>query len=381
MHFTALIALCLIIGFQGAAPLPRIRHILVEGNIHVPSESILRQISILAGAPYDGGASQSNLLLDLAATHFLGSPFTLALAGVNRLTDLNVASLLPNQKDLIGVFRRREIGAGLSGSYPLTTKAQLGLGFMMKRESIAQEIGGFNPGRQYRVSNRSDLSSIFYYDSARGAGQIPCGYSMALGQAWSGDIFLRTVDSTRAWATWGQFHADPLTRGRNALAFRLQGMGTLPLGSNSLALERRLFPGDELVRGFRRGELTPWSYTSASVSPGLQPAGADTALGFSAEYRIPLSGPWSGAAFLDLGWTGLGSTSTAADEKIVGQTNRLIRMSMGAELRYHVPGLRQPARIIFAWNPLRLDNLIQGIAPQKLADPLKSVHLALGNVF
>ena len=83
-------------------------------------------------------------------------------------------------------------------------------------------------------------------------------------------------------------------------------------------------------------------------------------------------GPVSGAAFLDLGWTSLSRSSLGRPASILERTNHLLRASTGGELRVLIPGLNQPARLIFAWNPLRL---------RSVADPTHSVRFALGNVF
>ncbi len=332
----------------------------------------------------DGGASQSNLLLNLVGSHFLGTPFIVGLAAVHRVTDLNIASLVPNQNDLVGVFRRKETSLGLSGSYPVSTKVQVGLGFLIGRETITNEAIASSAGSATTVMPRTDLTPSFAFDSTGGAGGQSRGYRVALAHTWSGTTFLRTLDSTRELAVFRTFRADPLTQGRNLFALQLQGITALPLGTNGLALERRLFPGDEMVRGFGRGALSPWSYVPGSSSYGLQPAGADTALGISAEYRVPLYGPLSTTAFVDLGWTRLNSLSASevsGGTVILDQTNRLLRMSLGGELRLELPVVHQPARFIFAWNPLRLDTLIDGAKPQKLADPLKAFKFALGNVF
>ena len=52
------------------------------------------------------------------------------------------------------------------------------------------------------------------------------------------------------------------------------------------------------------------------------------------------------------------------------------------ELRVLIPGVRQPARLIFSWNPLRLDvDLREGFKSRRLADRRTSFRFASGGVF
>jgi outer membrane protein assembly factor BamA len=139
----------------------------------------------------------------------------------------------------------------------------------------------------------------------------------------------------------------------------------------------------KIVRGFPRGGMSPWAYQSdPQLAP--RPAGADSVLGFSAEYRIPIHGPLSAAAFVDLGWSSLSAKSAALDtsSRLISTTNRLWRASVGGEFRLQLPVIQQPGRLIFSWNPLRLDKLIGGISsPLRLADPRGSIRFALGDRF
>jgi len=100
-------------------------------------------------------------------------------------------------------------------------------------------------------------------------------------------------------------------------------------------------------------------------------------MGFSTEYRVPLSGPWSGVGFFDLGWSRL---SAGAEGALVRATSGLLRASAGGELRLQLPVIGAPARLIFAWNPLRLDTVIRsGDRALRLADPRAAVRFALGD--
>jgi outer membrane protein assembly complex protein YaeT len=331
----------------------------------------------------DGGAAQRNILLDLVGEHFFGSYFTLALSGFHRFADFNVASIVPGPRDLVKVLRRKTTGLGLSGSYPLTRKIRVGMGFNVARDSIA---GEFAPGE---VPDgpffRSEVIPSFSFDATRGNGPHLRGYRLGAGYGLSGSAFLRSIDSSYQTGEVAAYVRDPVSKGRNSYAFHLQGTAAHPRSGLPLLLERRFYPGDEVARGFLRGGLSPWAATGAGGSATLVPAGADTILGFSAEYRVPIRGPLSGAGFLDLGWTRLDAGRTAQfypGSKLVDATNAVLRASLGGELRLQLPMLRQPARVIFSWNPLRLDAWIKnGGSPLRLVDPVHTIHFALGNIF
>ncbi len=124
--------------------------------------------------------------------------------------------------------------------------------------------------------------------------------------------------------------------------------------------------------------------TDGATGPSdLRVLGADALLGFSTEYRLPLSGPLGGAAFFDLAWTRLNTRngSPIAGVRQLAGTSGVIRASTGGELRLQLPVIRQPARLIFAWNPFRLDALVRGASPFRVADPRGAIRFALGDIF
>lgn len=331
----------------------------------------------------DGGASQSNMILDIVGSRFLGLPCTLGLSVFHRVTNFNVASLVPDTTDLVSILRHRATGMGLAGAYPVTDKIQVGLGAQFERLSLAVDSAAGGSGSANAVQRRMALSPSFVIDSTKGTGPATRGMRVAAVNSWGGTPFLRSVDSTTQSFRFSEYLNDPATNGRNSIAFRLQAAMTRPQNNIPLALDRRFFPGDEIVRGFRRGSMSPWALVAGSPS-STTPVGADTALGFSAEYRVPISGPLSAAAFLDLGWSRLSPRNAGLDPgtSLIEKTNRLLRASVGGELRMQLPVIRQPGRLIFSWNPLRLDTMIQNAgSPLRLADPRGSIRFALGDIF
>jgi outer membrane protein assembly factor BamA len=297
------------------------------------------------------------------------------------VTHFNVASLVPDTTDLVHILRHRAAGMGLTGAYPVTSRMQVGLGAQFERLSLSEEKAA--GGAQDGVQGRTELSPAFLWDSTHGTGPAMRGTRIALAHTWAGTTLLRSIDSTAQSFRFSQSLGDPFSKGRNAIGFHFQAALTRPSGNVPLTLDRRLYPGDEVVRGFPRGGLTPWAGALGAV-PSARPAGADTVLGFSAEYRVPLQGPLSAGAFVDLGWSGISprNVDLGTGVDLIEKTNRILRASVGGEIRLQLPILHQPGRLIFSWNPLRLNSLIQGVSsPLRLADPRGSIRFALGDRF
>lgn len=344
--------------------------------------NLLRMGDILS-LELDGGAAQSNFLLNLATRHFLGSSFGIAFSAFHRATGVNVAEIVPSAGDVYTLFHRRSAGFQLSGSYPISAKTQLMIGIEHERTSLepGQSDGSSTPGS---LVSRSGLAPGFLFDSTRGTGPGTRGTRLAFGQAWVGNSLMTSLTSLEHSFRVETFRSDPLTKGRNAFAFHLQGDFIRPKRGIPLGFDQRLFPGSEVVRGLGRGALSPWELAPAAGATPLSPAGADTLLGFSSEYRVPVRGPLSGAAFFDLGWSYLttGPNHSAPVETVLKVTNGLFRASVGGELRLQLPLVQTPARLIFAWNPLRLDKVFDvGTKSLRLADPRGAIRFALGNPF
>jgi hypothetical protein len=58
-----------------------------------------------------------------------------------------------------------------------------------------------------------------------------------------------------------------------------------------------------------------------------------------------------------------------------------MRSSLGGELRLQMPAIRQPARLIFSWNLLRLKEAFVDSSSLRLADPQTALSVALGNPY
>ena len=101
---------------------------------------------------------------------------------------------------------------------------------------------------------------------------------------------------------------------------------------------------------------------------------------FNSEYRIPLTDTFVAVPFLDTGFNG--GVTDANGFQLVEATRKVWRTSLGSELQVRLPAALPPARIIFAWNPLRLDRkLLTSHGLSQLRDPAKVLRFAIGPSF
>jgi outer membrane protein insertion porin family len=183
-------------------------------------------------------------------------------------------------------------------------------------------------------------------------------------------------------------------RERAAVGFRVRASHIRAFGDQFMAqalstvrdvpVFKRFFVGGETeVRGYDFNSIAPLARVirfamtegmpATPISREVRPVGGDTELLFNAEYRVPIIWRLSGAAFFDIGSsfnaraltmesfeTATELQSTAAPATIITVLKPLkpgqdflpnYRYSLGGELRFPIPALNIPLRLIFAWNP------------------------------
>jgi outer membrane protein insertion porin family len=192
---------------------------------------------------------------------------------------------------------------------------------------------------------------------------------------------------------------------RTSFGFRGQAEYISPLGSTtSLPIFERLFLGGEYsIRGFDIRSVGP-------TVPGSQVVlGGNKSLLFNAEYLVSIANPVRLIFFLDAGqvrdtgqsfsWkedlTELvappvpplfdpfatvslteGTTLPAATTRVIGQTSAF-KMSTGLEVRFFMPVLNVPFRLIYSFNPSRGNVLDNNLQPAKS----QGFRFAVGTTF
>ena len=136
----------------------------------------------------------------------------------------------------------------------------------------------------------------------------------------------------------------PVTRTTN-FGFRATAAWLRGFGGNSIPLYERFFLGGETqIRGYDIRTVGPRLIDADGLSR-LQ--GGDKMMIYNAEYYIPLAGPLRLVMFFDAG--------QAYDETQPWGFYMFKRLqtSTGGEIRFFVPVLNVPFRLIFAYNPWR----------------------------
>ena len=220
----------------------------------------------------------------------------------------------------------------------------------------------------------------------------------------------------------------PVHKGRNTFGFRVLGSWISGYGGQvAPPFDRFYMGGDTDIRGFDIRAISPVAFFPTAVTIPLQnpdgssvpldPSnprrgtynitipvqqiifpGGDTNLVNNLEYRIPIVGPVTVAAFVDTGLDFISNESqlriagpqvtalqttvfgcpslTAsftcaggstipfnAELKPVSGTNYQPRMSTGLELQVIMPVVNAPFRVYYAYNPLRIDETVSSPTP------------------
>ncbi len=254
---------------------------------------------------------------------------------------------------------------------------------------------------------RSEVTPMLSYNSTNSYFNPTWGTSINLSVGISGGALGGNFSMIRPTIEYRHFFPDRwLSRRRNVFGFQLIGQYIQAYSNSSVPFYERFFIGGEnTIRGFDIRSISPLAVISTpqydsngkpiidlktglpSIAYNIYPVGGDTVGIFNFEYRIPIAGPLSIAAFYDLGLSrvtrkeSLGSFG-ASSVDIIDITNNAIRGSTGMEVQFILPVVSAPFRLIFAYNPQILDNSIMvGNTPVHLREPRRDIKFTVGRSF
>ncbi|HET9741362.1 MAG TPA: outer membrane protein assembly factor BamA [Terriglobales bacterium] len=346
--------------------------------------------------------------------------------GTNLNLPTNVLNTLQN-------FSQSQTGFSLSSSYPIRhSLKRVGLSYSYQVSSVqtfstasqqyfqAINFDGVTGPNSLSGIKTSSITPSLTINTIQGGQFHPTkGYSLFVGGEFAGlGGNVNTIRPIFEYKHW-----TPMNKGRNALGFRIQGSFiTGYAGKVAPPYERAYIGGENDLRGFDIRTVTPYIFIQNRVSIPLQNpdgsfvpvdprnprrgsvqipipaqsiiyAGGDTTFNTNLEYRIPIAGPVTIAAFDDFGMnfiavpsqlklsdvninnlnsTPFGCPSFDVNFNCVGTraikfspdlhpipgTNYVPRMSTGLELQVILPIVNAPFRIYYAYNPLALDTTV-----------------------
>jgi outer membrane protein insertion porin family len=378
------------------------------------------------------GTRTSNFTLGYTQPYFLDTPISLGVSVFSQRyrydTYMAFYGLIsPDQS--VSLYTQKSTGFTVSGSYPLGRWTRGGLRYSLqniKIDDIADifedfalnQLIGFTPGGSIEDARegiiRSEITPTYVYNSKNSFFTATQGSQFMVELPISGGPLGGTFNLIRPFIEVQHFRPDMfLSGGRHTLAFRIRATHIIPYGNlpsgapMSPPFFERIFSGGEFsLRGFNIRSVSPWAYTRAPaldaagnplidpqtslprISENITLVGGDTSVVATAEYRIPLVGPLQASAFVDYGTSTvlrknnlqIFGPNTAID--LLEDTNNVWRMSTGAEVQFLLPMINQPFRLIFAYNPLRLDTTVvfNGVEIP-LREPSSNVKFTVGYNF
>ena len=376
-----------------------------------------------------GGTRTTNFMVSFTEPYLLDTQWLMGVSLYNqryRYDTYSTFGLTTPSGEPTELFTQRTTGATLNLSRRLRNSfwsvggsyryQKIGVG------SIAQGFENFalnqftgvlasnNPSDALQGIIRSEITPMLSYNSTDSYFYPTRGTNFNIATSISGGILKGDFSMFRPTINYRRYFPDKwLSRGRNIFAFSLRAEYIQSYGDSSVPFFDRYFIGGDqtyMIRGFDIRSISPIAVTETPlfdhegnpiIDPrtGLPrvvqsspfPIGGDTIGIFNGEYRIPIAGPLSMAAFYDMGISRASRMSSFGDMgatkvAILGGTNNKIRGSTGVEVQFILPVVSAPFRLIFAYNPQRLTGTINANnVTYHLKEPSKDIKFTVGRSF
>jgi outer membrane protein insertion porin family len=374
---------------------------------------------------FTGGTRTTSYIVSFTEPYLLDSRWSMGVSVYNRryrydtysafgLTDLSTG-------DPLELFTQRTTGTTLTFNRRLGRSFwSTGIRYSFQRIGITGIAEGFetyalgqfvgissNPRDALEGIIRSQITPLLSYNSTNAYFNPTRGTSLYLSFGVSGGILGGDYNMIQPTVEYRHFFPDRwLSGGRNVFGFHVMGQYLQSFSSSSIPFYERFYIGGEnTIRGFDIRSITPLAILSTPLydeygnpvidtqtglpksNLQLVPVGGDTMGIFNFEYRVPIAGPLSLAAFYDVGLTRVtreGSLGNygASKLEIIDSINNAIRGSTGVEVQFVLPVVNAPFRLIFAYNPQRLDKTINvGNVPGRIREPSSDIKFTVGRSF
>lgn len=347
------------------------------------------------------GSREHNLAASYSITTLSKTPVRLDLSGAyQRLEFVDARTAAQDRQPL---FVERTGGASLAVSFPigdlrytLAAPTRAGLSYSFTYTNLIDSPGrtSATPGELTESNIRmASITPFIIHDTLDRAFDPTAGQQLITAielsaRAVGGSVnTIRPSIDYRRFFPLGRRDREPRVIGVRVRAAHIAGLGEQFRAqalstARGVPLFRRFFLGGEnQVRGYDVNSISPLAGVDRFIiteggepvllSSDIRPIGGDTQLLLNAEYSLPLVWRLSAAAFADLGASmnarRLTEERVESDTLIAGIPARLVtvlrplraqedmvanyRVSLGGELRFVIPLLNVPLRLIFAANP------------------------------
>ena len=374
------------------------------------------------------GTRQTDFVVSFTEPYLMDTRWNMGLSVFNSRYRFDTYSVFGYTDYVTGkpseLFTQRTTGVTLNMSRPLgLTWWRLGASYTYQKIAVARIAPGFEsfalgqftgmaPGGDAASALNGIIRSEFtpsisrnstnaYFNPTRGS-------SLTLSVGVAGSYLGGDFNLIRPSVEYRKFFPDKwISNGRNTFGFRLVGQYVRAFHGSTVPFFDRFFIGGETtIRGFDIRSISPLVVTAtrildsngnpvidltnglARVDRSINPIGGDTLALFNGEYRIPIAGPLSLAAFYDVGLTrvsdrnGLGVFGGNTTNSLINSTNSVVRGSTGLEISFMLPMVNAPFRLIFAYNPQTFNGQVMvGTIPFNIHEPRRDIKFTIGRSF
>ncbi|MCP5054153.1 MAG: outer membrane protein assembly factor BamA [bacterium] len=238
-------------------------------------------------------------------------------------------------------YKRKVEGFSLSSSARIWRFFNASLGYSYQDVNISDVDENYETDPLYNLYFRdtaiSSISPTFYYSTIDSPLFPTSGSKVLFRYSYSGGVLGGDVDVHRTKLQLAKFI--PIGK-RHTLGMQIVHQALIPFGGHEIPYYEKLYlGGEQSIRGYETNRISPRNASGQNI-------GGNKAFYFNLEYIVPFNQQLSAVLFYDLG-----------NVYDFGQPFNLknVYTSTGLELRVFVPMLNVPFRLIFAYNPRKLN--------------------------
>jgi outer membrane protein insertion porin family len=374
------------------------------------------------------GTRQTDFIVSFTEPYLLDTRWNMGVSVFNSRNRFDTYSVYGYTDYVTGkpseLFTQRTTGITLNFSRPLGLSWwRLGASYTYQNISVSDiapgyeafalgQFAGVAPGGDAKAALegiiRSEFTPSLSYNSTNAYFNPTRGTSVSLSVGIAGGVLGGDFNLIRPTVEYRHFLPDKwISNRRNTIGIRLVGQYVKTFKNSTVPFFDRFFIGGETtIRGFDIRSISPLAVTAtraldtqgnpiidlnsglARIDRSINPIGGDITGLLNAEYRIPIAGPLTVAAFFDIGMTSvtdqsvLGVFGNTTTNTLIKASNYVPRSSTGVEISFMLPMVNAPFRLIFAYNPQIFDKYVMvGTVPFGIREPRRDIKFTVGRSF